>query len=29
MQFCIWHRAMFERPEIIPSLNENPLDWMG
>lgn len=28
MQFAIWHKLFVEQPQIIPTKNENPLDWI-
>ncbi|VUD42560.1 Asparagine synthetase [glutamine-hydrolyzing] 1 [Thalassocella blandensis] len=28
MQFAIWHRLFIEKPGVVPSKNENPLEWV-
>ena len=29
MQFAIWHTLFIERPGSVPSVDENPLDWIS
>ena len=28
MQFAIWHKLFIEQPGVVPTKNENPLDWI-